>query len=239
MFSPKSIKFLFYFLLISAISASCSYWQKTEPSVPDANTFEAVEIKSEVPFSTKEPESFQAEIVVTTGGTESRYFIARNGKNRRTDFNSGGKNEHLFVQNENGGKFRALPNKKIYAETDDPTSVVGQISDNLINSLTTQWLNRKADAKFSSLGTENNLKKYLVILGDGGNSESIIYVDDKIGLPVKQEFYSVNGGKKTLQYKVELKNIKLQASAELFEIPNDYRKVSREQFRKILRKGGK
>ena len=239
MFAPNSIKFFFYFLLISAISASCSYWQKTEPSVPDANTFEAVEIKSEVPFSTKEPESFQAEIVVTTGETENKTFIARNGKKRLYVYNFGEKNEFSDVSNETGAKFLISQNKEIYTKDENSANKSAQTSDDLMNSLTTEWLNQKTDAKFTNLGAENNLKKYLVILGDGGNSESIIYVDEKIGLPVKQEFFSVNGEKKTLQYTMELRNFKRQVNADLFEIPKNYRKVSREEFRKILRKGGK
>ena len=238
MFSPNSVKFFLCLLLVSAIFSACGYWQKTENKTPDANVFTAVEMKSEVPFSTKEPKTFQAEIVVTAGGIENKTFAARNGANRRYDYNFGEKNAVSDVRSETSGNFLILDSEKIYAENNSADNSA-QSADDVTNSLTTEWLNQKADAKFTNLGAENNLTKYLVVLGDGGNSESLIYVDEKIGLPVKQEFYSLSDGRRTLRYTMELRNFKPQADLNSFEIPKDYSKVSVEKLRKILRKGGK
>lgn len=238
MFSQNPVKFFSFLLLVSAISASCGYWQKTETVKLDTNTFTAVETKSEVPFSTKEPENFQAEIVVTAGGIESKTFVARNGANRRYDYNFGEKNVVSDVRSETGGNFLILDSEKVYAENNSANDSA-QSSDDLTNSLTTEWLSQKTDAKFTNLGAENGLIKYRVVLEDSRNTETIIYVDEKIGLPVRQEFYSLEGEQKNLQYTMELKNFKREANADLFEIPKNYREVSLEEFQKNLRKSGK
>ena len=236
MSAQKQVKFFSFLLFVTVISASCGYWRKTETAALDVNTFTAVETKSDVPFSTKEPENFQAEIIVTAGGIESKTFIARNGANRRYDYNYGEKNAVSDVNSETDGRFLVLRGQKIYAENESK-----QTSDNLTDSQTTEWLNQKTDAKFTNLGAENGLTKHRVVLGDDRNSESIIYVDEKIGLPVRQEFYSLGGGggQKVLQYTMELRNFKPEANMDLFEIPKDYRKISLEQFQINLRKGGK
>ena len=73
-------------------------------------------------------------------------------------------------------------------------------------------------------------------MDDAQNSEIIVSVDENIGLPVKQEFYSTGGEQKILTYSVELKNFSLQTDANFFEIPKDYRKVSAKEFREITRR---
>jgi hypothetical protein len=73
-------------------------------------------------------------------------------------------------------------------------------------------------------------------LDDAGKSEIIIYVDEKIGLPVKQEFYGIGDGQKNLTLSVELRNFSLQTQAKHFELPKDYRKVSLKEFYEILRR---
>jgi len=69
----------------------------------------------------------------------------------------------------------------------------------------------------------------------GAASEMLISVDEQIGLPVKQEFYAVSGEQKVLTYAVELKNLKLKTDENLFTVPADFKKVSAEEFRRILR----
>ena len=83
---------------------------------------------------------------------------------------------------------------------------------------------------------ENDLKKFRVIFGeaDTAQSETIIFVDEKIGLPVRQEFYSLADGQRTLTMTVELKNLKLEADGALFTIPPDHKRVSSEEFRASL-----
>ena len=67
------------------------------------------------------------------------------------------------------------------------------------------------------------------------NSESLIFVDENFKIPIRQEFYSIEGEAKTLVYSMELQNLKLIAEEELFAVPKDFRKVSPEEFQKSLK----
>ncbi len=101
--------------------------------------------------------------------------------------------------------------------------------------LTGEWLNAKPDAKFSKLDAENDLSKYLVTLNDAENAETIVFVDEKIGLPVRQEFYSRRGEQKNLTYTVEIRNFKSQTEDNLFAIPKDFRKVAAKELLTAMR----
>ena len=68
---------------------------------------------------------------------------------------------------------------------------------------------------------------------NGGNaSEIVIFVDPAVGLPIKEEFYSVTGNKKTLGFSVELRNLNLEVDDGVFAIPTGFRRVSIDEFRK-------
>jgi len=231
MFSPVPFKMLFIFLLASTIFSACAFRQAESVTSSQA-AFNDEELKSEIPFATKEPDNFQAEFVVSTGGAEDVTFAARNGANLRYDYNFGEKKQFSVIQTAYGKNFLVLKEKKIFAENNGNT--VKAASENPFDFLTTEWLNEKPDAKFEKLGTENNFTKYRVIFGDNQKSEAIVYVDEKIGLPVKQEFYSVEGEQKTLNFTFELRNFRSPSDAGLFTVPQDFRKTSVEEFRRIL-----
>ncbi|MDQ3180255.1 MAG: hypothetical protein M3Q33_07015 [Acidobacteriota bacterium] len=233
MLSSNSAKVFFISLLAFTVFSSCRWWQKAENETPTPTPFVAEEIKSGIPFSTKEPENFQAEFVFTAPGErEDKTFAARGDNVRRYDYNYGQKTQVSMVQTADSKSFLLFRDKKVYAENSNNEIV--QSAENPFDFLTTEWLNQKADAKFESLGAENEVLKYRVILGANQKSESIIWVDENIGLPVKQEFYSTDGEQRTLNFTFEMKNFKLQADADLFEVPKDFRKVSVEDFRRIL-----
>lgn len=233
MLSSNSTKGFFIFFLALTLISACRWWQKAETQTPSPTPFVAKEIENGIPFIIKEPENFQAEFVVSTGVKEDKTFVARAGDNRRNDYHYEQKNQISVVQTTDNKSFLIFNDKKVYSE--NPTNEVSVVAENAFDFLTTEWLNQKNDAKFESLGTENGFLKYSVKFDENQNSESIIWVDENIGLPVKQEFYSVNGERKTLHFTFELKNFKLQTDAGLFEVPKDFRKISVEDFRKILR----
>jgi len=231
MFSSNLTKFFAVFALIFSLFSGCRFWQKT----PDANSSTQApavseDLKSAIPFSTKEPEQFQAEIVVTANETERRTFVARNGTNRRYDFNAGAKNQVTNLQTDKN--YLISSERKIYAETGAAQNIS---ADDWENFLTTEWLNENHEASVEKLETTDNLTRYRVRLGAGAASEMLISVDEQIGLPVKQEFYAVSGEQKTLTYAVELKNLKLKTDENLFAVPTDFKKVSAEEFRRTLR----
>ena len=223
MISSKSLKLLFLFTLL--FGSSCRFWQSNSNSNPQTVQIEPPEIVSEVPFSTKEPESFQADLLTKNEGQEEKTFIARS----RGRFFSR-KNETAILQIEPNKSFLINFAKKIYVENVGKTSAKAETSGETLNDfLTTEWLNQKTEARFENLGTENGLSKYRVVFEA---SESLIFVDENYKIPVRQEFYSVEGETKTLVYSVELQNLKLMVDELVFELPKDFRKVSSEEFRK-------
>jgi len=175
-----------------------------------------------IPFPTKEPEIFQAEIIVSAylgeAGTERRYFLARNGERSLITFDFGGATARSKLRTADGRVFILDHDRKISAEIPAGNTAPEENAE-LKDFLTTRWLNEKSPAVFKSLGTENKLAKYLVKPDDTEKSEILIYVDEKIKLPVRQEFYTLSGDRKILTSSVEIKNFKPSAEDKLFEVP--------------------
>jgi len=214
---------------------SCSYWRGQNNAAP-ALPFVAEELKSEIPFSTKEPDVYQTEIVIIgENGFEEKTFVARNAANHLMIFDFQKNNESSVLQIDGNQTFLIARPKKIYAESSSPN--VAAKAETTDSFPTVELLNRKNDAGFENLGAENNFIKYRIESDSAANSESIIFVDEKIGLPVRQEFYSTAGAQRHLTLTVELKNFNTQTDAQLFEIPKDYRKVSVKEFQDIIRSG--
>lgn len=231
MFSFNLTKFSVTFALIFLLLSACRFWQTGSSETSNKNLAISEDLKSGIPFASKEPDQFQTEIVVTAGGAERKTFVARNGASRRYDFNFGAKDQLTSLQTDKN--YLILPGKKIYAEM--PATPTGP-ADDWTNFLTTEWLSETGSASFEKLETTGNLTKYRVRTG-GDQSEIFIFVDETFGLPIKEEFYAGGGGQKTLTYTVELINLKLQTDENLFAVPADLKKVSPDEFQKVLRSG--
>jgi hypothetical protein len=97
-------------------------------------------------------------------------------------------------------------------------------------------LNQKIPAIFENLGSEAGLLKFRVKLGEPYNntSEILIYVDESLKLPIKQQFYSINGEQRTLTFSVEMKDFKFETDEKFFELPEGYRRVSPKEFKEIV-----
>ena len=228
MFSSNSIKIFFIFALL--FCQACSFWRGETGATPSPTPYVAEELKSAIPFSTKEPDVYQTEIVVTANQIEDKFFTTRNKESRLTIFNYQTELETAVLQIGDGRIFTIAANRKIYSEKE-----AGAKDENANDFFTAEWLNQKTDAKFETLAPENNFARYRINLDSAANSEIIIYVDAQIGLPVKQEFYSVKDGQKILTLTMELKNFNAQAEAKFFELPKDYRKVSSKEFYEMTR----
>lgn len=212
---PSTI-LIFCAALFSASCGSCSTSQNTI-----TNSFIADEIKTGIPFQAKEPDVFQADIIVTANGAERKYSVARNGKNRLTIFNRGAQSETSLLQTEDGKSFVINAATKTYTEN---VYSANNSSNDLNQYLTTEWLNQRTEATFTNLGTENGFTKFQVRLAESENSEIVIYLDENLQMPVKQEFYAISGGQKTLTFTVEMKNFQTQTDENIFAIPNDFKK---------------
>lgn len=235
MFSGNTKKLLTAATLIPLFFSACYFRQKPEAAPPTPTPFVVDETSSELPFSTKEPEIYQAEIItrIYANGekTERKIFTARNGTRRLTIFNLGEKTEISALNYGNDLLLSALPAEKIYTENNLAANASVNSSDDF---LTTEWLNAKDDAAFEKLETENNLTKFRARLNDSENSETLIYFDENLKIPVRQEFYIIDNEQKTLEFSVEVNNFKTETDEKFFELPKDFRKVSAKEFQEII-----
>jgi hypothetical protein len=219
-----------YFLLfLLAFCPSCGFWPNASNSNTASNQPEVSEIRSEIPFSSREPETYQAEIVEKSEGEpERRIFIARKKGyfvTRRIDLGT----LHL----EAGKSFALNFAKKVYVENIIAAVPAESSGERLSDFLTTEWLNQKTEARFEKLGDENGLTKYRARFE---NSESLIFINESLQLPVRQEFYSLEGEDRILRFEIELQNLKFEVDESVFELPKDFRKVSLEEFKQELKK---
>ncbi len=228
MFPTNALKFFSVLFIAPLIFSSCSFWQTSQNENTNSNTFVAEELKSEIPFENKEPEIFQAEIVLTTFANGEKYEriikAARSREKIRYDY----PNETSFLQINEGQTFLLEIKQKVYVQNQASSDISIPTGETIKDFLTTEWLSEKRDARFENLGAENGLTKFRVRLGS--NSEILIYIDENLKLPIKQEFYSLNGEQKTLLSAMEIKNLKLEIDEVLFELPKDFKQVSVKQF---------
>lgn len=203
-------------VLVTVLSSACSYLQNSANSNSPAAAKPVSEIESEIPFATREPETWQAEIVIKHEDSERRVTIARD------------KNNHFIreasvadLSLENGKRFRINFETRSFSESAAKTGNAVEDAESLHGFLTTEWLNRRTAGNFEDLGIENGLRKFRSVFE---SSESLIFIDEKLGVPLRQEFYSIEGEQRTLVYSVELQNVKLIAESSLFAIPEGFKK---------------
>ncbi len=226
MISSKSLKFFLLFTLV--FCSSCQYLQNSANSNSSSNQTIISDKNGDTAFLTKEPETYQAEIIEKTDDNEIiKTFIARS-------------KERFLIKTDDIGTLKLTANKsflinfakKIYFENDVKNIITNETSgETLQDFLTTEWLNQKTDAKFENIGVENGLTKFIAKFDA---SETIIFIDENVKLPIRQEFYSVEGEQRNLTYSLEIQNLKLIIDETMFEIPKDFRKVSNEEFQKYL-----
>jgi hypothetical protein len=210
----------------------------------------AGETSSTPPFSTREPERYQARVLFknslgeqtaappeTSAGTSFETFIARDGEKRREEYelSPGLKVYDLSLPS---GRFLLLPSRKLYAEIrpgasplfppNTPAGAAEDFSpDRLIND-------SGALARYEKLGPEEiggraTMKYRVRLAGDGAKDagaglESLIWIDERLGMPVRSET-SQRGGTLSAQAVMELQDIREEVDQSLFELPGDYRKV--------------
>lgn len=240
------------------MSAACKWSNVGGPNDnrTNANASDAAVTSLTPPFSTKEPERYQA-TMITTGGlndqtqpdagaanqASQQTFIARDGERRRTDYEltQGVKITLLQLPT---GDLLLWPAKKIYAElkqdasdnTPNPANIGGAdfSPDRLINE------SQAGAARYEKLGAEelNGRKttKYRVeTRGQTGAAktvitETFIWVDETLGMPVKSETTMTGEATRGAKYTMELRDIKQDIDTALFELPKDYRKVAAREI---------
>ena len=247
----------FLVLTITASGASCKR-TSVENGNAAANTNAAEETATAPPYQTREPERYQATVVTTgsiggqnpaTGGapgsSNQQVSVARDGTRRRMEFELMPGVKMLFLQLPEGS-YLLYPAKKMYAEVrrSDGATANGNTggaspdfsADKLINQ-------SRAGARYEKLGTEEvngrMTTKYRVTTrgaastnAPAASSETIVWVDESLGMPIKSETTSTGGATGGSRYTMEIKDLKLEVDPSVFTLPKDYKKVEREQIQK-------
>ena len=208
MFLTNPAKIFCTALCFSLFLTGCSLWRKAED--PVVNTPPPV---SELPFTTREPDVFQTEVVVRIGETERRMFIARSGEKRRIDYDVGTDSHRAVLMT--GAEYLLYFKRRAYVE-----NAFLEKSDEAGTSPTMSHLLHARDyAEFEEIGRDGSIVLYRTRINESAAAEVIIFFDEGIGLPVRHEFYSVDGDKRVLQYSVELRGFRPEADDGLFETP--------------------
>lgn len=240
-------------LLLAGLLAACQRLNSGGDNRSETanNSRAAGEASSTPPFSTREPERYQARVILRSslraqpsaspdqnGGASTETFIARDGESRREDYElmPGVKVSELQVK---AGHFLLVPAKKLYAELKPGAGLEMDVqAGETASDFSPERLVNEAHAGtvYQKLGAEEvngrAATKYRVTIAgrtdkDGGAAvESLIWIDDALGMPIKYETTSGSRDKSAAMYSMELVDIKQEAEPGLFELPQDYRKVA-------------
>ena len=197
-------------LLVIIVAAGCSWFGGNDPPSNSSVTVKPPE--TGIPFETREPETFQADFITISSGSESRSHFAKKHERWRFDsFDADGPTRSI-VQ---GPTLAYIDHtRKQYSEppTNGPDAQPPFLAD-----LTTSLLHPKQPARFEKLGTEDNIERYRVTV-EGSNSASTILYDTTIKMVVRHE---LGGG-----FAFEIRNFTLEVDEAVFQMPNGYRKVA-------------
>ena len=232
--------------------ASCKnfpYLSSSNSNSTNSNAVSVDETISAIPFSTKEPEKYQADLVFTFqdefGETnEQTHTVFRDGANYRLDFEHHSENVSS-IQTADGKRVILLHKSKVAAEIEPSDSKFSATVD--IDSprdfLRNLLLNEsERGAKYEKIGDENGLTKYRVALEIENEaaeyqSESYLWVDENFKIPIRMETNSFENGQPTgAKTTMEIRNFKLSVDKNVFEIPTGFRKVSESEVQNLLRK---
>lgn len=164
------------------------------------------------PFPTREPEVFQADMVLTAMGTETRYFVARKGDRRRLDFYEDGKLAATSLRTDAFYNIDHL--SKTYLSVE-----FGSGEPPVANDIAKDYFRVGLPERYEDLDRKDGLARYKA--KDGG---IIVSIDEASGLMVRQEFFD-GDGPPTMVY--ELRNLKLEVDDSVLQLPAGYRQIKK------------
>lgn len=184
---------------------------------------------TEPPFQNAEPDNYQVEVLQTTAKGVERYFIARKGKSWRVDNAYGDPGQVTSLRTDKD--FVLNYATKTYAEYDSGHGYDERAR--MVEDVTRGMIIARTIASYEKIGTENGMTKYRVTGEPGKKTESIITIDDKLGMPVSKEIYSLEPAR-TLDVTVKLTGFKTEVDDSLLVMPKDFKKVPLEDMQKTL-----
>ena len=225
---------VFLALVGTVLGSSCS--SKSREITPNNPT-----VSSIPPFRTKEPERYRAVRTVTStdpaGNTRViKTLIARSGNLRREETvydNSAS----IVVLESDQGRFVLIPRSRIYAVVEGENVDAAINTAGFDNSPERLLHPGSVTTSYQSLGSEQILgrtaNKYLVIVNTAHaenvtNSETLIWIDDSIGMPIRSETKATNGSRLLM----EVSDLVLEVDENAFRLPSGYEKVAVKDLRR-------
>lgn len=222
-------------------------------SHPKPDTVSSEHPSAVPPFATKEPDRYQATRIITytetttdSGSVNETHTttvnISRDGIQRREEHETSAAGPIVYLEN-TSGHFILLPKLKLYANADseakgngvnEHTVMLDESSPDLLLHAS------PAASLYLKLGPENasgrTTSKYRVSDSDAiPGSESFIWVDESLGMPIKSE--SIHRSSTfTTKTSMELKDIRLEVDPALFLLPGDYREVAISELLATVRR---
>ena len=180
--------------------------------------------KSGIPFETKEPETFQADLVTSSGGVETRIHYARKGTNWRIDTFAGEDESRSIISTDK--QVHIDHRSKTYAESPSGGGTVQRPA--YITDLTQTLLNQKEHAGFEQINTDGSLVRYRVTVEETSTPFIVTY-DTSAKMVVRQEPENPSPG----GFLFEVRGLSLDVNDDLFTIPKGFRKTTWQEFLKL------
>lgn len=220
---------------------------RSQSETPTTNSPASETIVSTTPpFQTKEPDRYRATRTVTIVSSKgetvvTKTLIARDGESRRHDVETAG--TQMIYLDVPQGKYVLLADDNVYADLSNE-SVADAAPDSEDSETSPNRLLHTEDnstTSYQKLGVEvmdgRSANKYRVVVNNSnaGNvsvSETLMWVDEVLNMPIKSETTSADGTRVTMQ----LSEIALDVDKSLFQIPENYERVTFNELRKRLNK---
>ena len=222
MFLSNRLAFVSILFLFCAAAGGCAWLSGPENPASASPLIEPP--KSEIPFETNEPETFQADLITSAGGVETKTRYARKGTNWRVDtFDKETQSRSIITTDK---QTHVDHRSKTYSEA--PSGGGPADRPAFVNDLTQTLLGQKEHARFEKLGTDGTLERYRVTV-DGSSAPFIITYDNSIKMVTRQEPETpAEGG-----FVFEMRGLTLDVSDDIFKVPSGYRKISWQEFLKL------
>jgi outer membrane lipoprotein-sorting protein len=246
-------------ILLGMFISACKPVENTNSNLnANANTANAnmnVNASSDsMSINAREPEKYSATLVfsVETQGNEKTMGIpslsvqvARNGTDRRVEFKLPDGTPLIYLDHENRS-YVIAPSRKQYAElTKEATGVqpqklmtAGQIVADLKNRTGVERVGdeqvngRMAEKYRYATATNTNTKAGEV------KAEAFVFIDKETGLPLRTELNAESSGEvkgvNAARVIAEMRDIKTDIDASLFEVPTGYSQVAPEKVRQQI-----
>jgi outer membrane lipoprotein-sorting protein len=197
------------------------------------------------PFPTKEPENYRAvrtQTFTDSSGksTTTKTTIAKLGVLRREERQTDS-SPAIVLLDISEGQFILFPNEKIYSAANETGSQSLADPSQFETSANRLLHTDSTNTTYEKLGTEEirdrSLIKYRVVVNSfvGSSvslSETLIWIDETLGMPIKSETASKDGNRSTM----ELIDISTEVDKSVFQLPTDYQRVAPAEFQRRLRR---